>query len=177
MSAEAVAPATTAATARALRQTGAAITALASAFDGEDAHWRPGKGGWSALEVINHLVGEEVEDFRARLRMTLADPEAEWPGIDSEGFATDPPHAMPELAESLSRFSSQRRESIAWLEGLGEVDLGRTHRHPRHGPLSAGDLLAAWVAHDLLHLRQLARLHLELLAERAGERAGAYAGG
>jgi hypothetical protein len=27
------------------------------------------------------------------------------------------------------------------------------------GPISAGDLLAAWVAHHLLHMRQLVELH------------------
>ena len=54
--------------------------------------------------------------------------------------------------------------------------MGRTHTHPIFGGLSAGDLLASWVAHDFLHLRQLARLQFQyasLLAEPYSTR---YAG-
>jgi hypothetical protein len=162
--------------ARALRDTGAALVALASAFRGEEARWRPEPGRWSALEVINHLADEEMEDFRARVRMTLDDPGQSWPENDPEGWPEARGYATRDVGESIARFAAARADSVAWLEGLGEAAHGRPHLHPRHGPLGVGDLLAAWMAHDLMHLRQLTRLRFAQLRGRAGERATRYAG-
>ena len=44
------------------------------------------------------------------------------------------------------------------------------------GPLHAGDVLASWVAHDLLHIRQLARLHSQRVGELAAPVSIGYAG-
>ena len=43
-------------------------------------------------------------------------------------------------------------------------------------PASAGDLLASWLAHDLLHVRQLARLHWQYLTAAAKPFQTDYAG-
>ena len=48
--------------------------------------------------------------------------------------------------------------------------------HPQAGPLRAGDLLAAWQAHDLLHVRQLTRLHYRFLEQQAEPFTLRYAG-
>jgi hypothetical protein len=50
-----------------------------------------------------------------------------------------------------------------------------THQHPGLGALRAGDLLAAWCAHDLLHLRQLANVRLALLEQDAAPYSLRYA--
>jgi len=39
---------------------------------------------------------------------------------------------------------------VAWLEALETPDWERAYRHPRIGPVSTGDLITAWVAHDLI---------------------------
>jgi hypothetical protein len=43
--------------------------------------------------------------------------------------------------------------------------------------MTAADLLAAWIGHDHLHLRQLDELQWQYLAARAAPVALAYAGG
>jgi hypothetical protein len=48
--------------------------------------------------------------------------------------------------------------------------------HPKLGPLSARMLLANWIAHDLLHTRQLIRLHHEWLAQQLAPETLDYAG-
>jgi hypothetical protein len=50
---------------------------------------------------------------------------------------------------------------IAWLKGLQSPDWNLWYAHPNApgGRVHAGDLLASWVAHDFLHIRQLARTH------------------
>ena len=48
------------------------------------AMWKPAPDEWSIVEVINHLVEEETDDFRMRLRFLLEDPAKEWPDIDPQ---------------------------------------------------------------------------------------------
>ena len=43
-------------------------------------------------------------------------------------------------------------------------------------PLTAGDLLVAWTAHDVLHLRQLTELRYALIARAGKPFSPAYAG-
>jgi len=70
-------------------------------------------------------------------------------------------------AIELDGFLAERAKSLDWLRGLAAPDWSRAHVHPRLGSMAAGDLLAAWVAHDLLHVRQIARIryeHVRMLA-------------
>ena len=53
-----------------------------------------------------------------------------------------------------------RAGSLAHLAsfGLTSADLRRRGRHPELGPVTVEQLLATWVAHDLSHLGQIARV-------------------
>jgi len=62
-----------------------AMAALARNISDAQARWKPAPEEWSVLEVICHLYDEEREDFRTRTRLTLEDPEADWPPIDPVG--------------------------------------------------------------------------------------------
>jgi len=127
------------------------------------ARFRPPSGAWSILEVVNHLVDEERDDFRARLRQTLEQPQPAWPPIDPEGWARQRRYNERALAESVAVFVQERRTSVEWLRSLpSTTDWSRAYQHPRFGPIHAGDLLAAWAAHDALHLRQIAKRLYEL---------------
>lgn len=158
-----------------LEASGRAIVALLDGVDDPLAHARP-EGGtkWSVVEIVGHLVDEESLDFRARFEGALLRPDEPWDPIDPEGWVLEHDHQARDLAERVAAFRAARGESLAWLRSLdADVDLDSTHTHPRLGSLRAGDLLASWVAHDLLHLRQLARtLHATL----DGEYSPAYAG-
>jgi hypothetical protein len=134
------------------------IRALASNIGPEQARWRPDPESWSILEVINHLYDEEREDFRVRLDITLHRPGEAWPPIDPAGNVTARRYNEREPGPSLEAFLAERRDSLAWLAGLGSSDWGATYE-TRSGSLRAGDLLASWAAHDLLHLRQLVELN------------------
>ncbi|MBK7403801.1 MAG: hypothetical protein IPJ41_04000 [Phycisphaerales bacterium] len=59
---------------------------------------------------------------------------------------------------------------------LAKVDWNRAYHHPKLGSLRAGDLLAAWAAHDALHLRQIAKRMHELASHDAPGFDAAYAG-
>lgn len=141
-----------------------------------DAHWRPPSGNWSVVEIVNHLVDEEVEDFRRRLELTLRDPALDWPPNDPPAWARDRRYNDRPPGPSVARFLEERRTSLKWLKGLGPQDWAKTHSHKALGSLSAGDLLASWAAHDWLHLRQIAKRRYEIAARDSGTYSVAYAG-
>lgn len=139
------------------------------------AVWKPAPENWSMLEVVNHLYDEEREDFRHRLELTLKDPAREWPPIDPPGWVKSRNYGARELQSSLQSFLSEREKSLAWLKGLSGPDWARRHE-VTGGVRSAGDLLASWLAHDFLHIRQLTRLHWQYVNRMAAPYQTTYAG-
>lgn len=142
----------------------------------EQARWKPAPEKWSLLEVICHLADEERDDFRARLRATLQRPPAPWAPIDPVGWAAERRYNDRDLTRSLEEFLRERARTVEWLGGLGDVDLSASCEHPKAGRITAGDLLASWLAHDLIHIRQMTRLHYGYLAARAAPYSLEYAG-
>lgn len=152
-----------------------AMLALVDGLSPEQARWRPSYDRWSVLEVICHLADEEREDFRQRLDLTLHAPGTEWPPTDPEGWAVERDYNARDLDDATRDFAAERTRSLAWLRTIGDPDWSRVSHH-RSGPITAGDLMASWVAHDLIHLRQLTRLQFEQFARAASPANTAYAG-
>lgn len=142
----------------------------------DQARWKPRPEKWSLLEVINHLADEERDDFRTRLSLTLEGTGEAWPSIDPPRWAIEREYNKRDLDASLTEFLRERRHTLRWLDELGEVDPEASYQHPTVGRIAAGDLMTAWLAHDLIHIRQMTRLHYEFLAERAAPYSPAYAG-
>lgn len=140
------------------------------------AMWRPGPDEWSLVEVVNHLAEEETDDFRMRLRLLLEDPKREWPNIDPERSVVENRFNARDLHESFHRFTRERARSVEWLRTLPPVNWQLAHNHPKLGALRAGDLLCSWLAHDLIHIRQINTLHYEYQAITSPEFSAAYGG-
>jgi hypothetical protein len=142
----------------------------------DDSRWKPPDGAWSILEIVCHLADEEEFDFRERIRLTLMDPAASWPLIDPETWAVERRYNQQRLTAAVSRFTSLRKQSAAWIRSLENPDWSRAHSAPQVGALRAGDLLAAWVAHDCLHLRQISKRMYQMASRDAGNYSTRYAG-
>ena len=153
-----------------------AIEAMLRGITPDQTRWKPANGGWSMIEVINHLRDEEREDFRQRIDYTLHRTQEDWPPIDPEGWVSARTYQERDPEESLHGFLEERRASIDWLRSLGSIDWSTRHVHQSLGSMTAGDLMASWLAHDLLHIRQLARLHFEYLKQDAHPYTTGYAG-
>lgn len=134
------------------------IRTLLQGVSDAQGHWKPTPTDWSIVEVVNHLYDEENEDFRAHLDHILRQSEQPWPRIDPQGWVTERGYNQRNLDESLTRFLAARQQSLAWLAALPEPDWAVTATAPWGGPMSAGDMAASWIAHDLLHIRQLVEL-------------------
>jgi hypothetical protein len=124
----------------------------------DQVKWRLSSDKWSMLEVVNHLYDEEREDVRQRLELVLADPNQQWPSIDPRGWVSARGYNDRDPDVSLDNFLAERAKSIVWLRQLSSPNWQNSNEGP-NGILTAGDLLASWLAHDFLHIRQLARLH------------------
>ena len=158
-----------------LRYQGQAILALSEGITEEVARWKPDTESWSILEVLNHLVDEEKLDFRQHLGHILYTPERPWPRIDPQGWATQKAYNQRNLNQTRQEFRSERKKSIAWILGLIDPDW-EVSIELSWGALSAGDMLASWLAHDLLHIRQLVELRYDLTARESQPYSLQYAG-
>lgn len=136
---------------------------LLSDLPPDQARRKSAPGKWCALEVACHLLDEEREDFRARLRSTLEAPERPWPKIDPAAWVAERNYMEQDLATTLSRFLSERTASLAWLRGQDGAPWSNAYMHPKVGLVSCELLLTNWVAHDLHHIRQLINLRYEYL--------------
>ncbi|MBI3511444.1 MAG: DinB family protein [Bacteroidetes bacterium] len=151
------------------------FSVLLSNKTSEEFLWRPAQGKWNLLEIVSHLFDEECDDFRARTKHTLSTPELPLPKTDPQGWVKERNYAANDYAITLKKFLSERKNSVQWLRDLKNPDWGKTHHHPKIGPITAKLFLVNWHAHDLLHMRQIIRTQFELLKQTGGEKLD-YAG-
>lgn len=159
-----------------LGRTPQAIAALIAELTIDQLQYTPPSGNWSIGFVLCHLADEEVDDFRMRLRLTLEHPGKPWPAIDPPSWAQSRNYQAQDPLSALARFTTERRHSIEWLRSVSTADWRQAYRHPKFGPIPAGELLASWAAHDLLHIRQITKRMYELTQIAAGEFSIRYAG-
>ena len=151
-----------------------ALQSLIVGITDTDLRFRPPSQAWSILEVLCHLADEEERDFRPRLERTLHDEP--WEPIDPEGWAIAHRYNEQSPAEVVARFAAERERSVLWLKSLENPNWDQSHDYPNHGPITAGEVFASWVAHDALHMRQIARRMHDLAQRDAGSHGTGYAG-
>lgn len=149
---------------------------LISGIGPEQGSWKPAADKWSILEVINHLYDEEREDFRARLKNTLDDPSKEWDPISPVEWVTERKYSERDLNQSFQNFVTERADSIEWLRSVSGPKWSNSYSHSS-GAISAGDLICSWAAHDLIHIKQITRLHYDYLTRLSAPYSPDYAGG
>jgi hypothetical protein len=113
----------------------------------------PVEGEWSAVACLRHLLDTERSVFPVRVRAFLAG--ADFPAFDpnTEG-SPDGGESPRDLAAEFARL---RAGSLALIDKLRADDLARTAHHPELGPVTLGEMLHEWAAHDLNHTVQAER--------------------
>ena len=127
---------------------------------GLDEAWtscNEGAETWSAFDVVGHLIHGERTDWIPRARSIL---EGDGVFEPFDRFAQREASRGKRLSELLDELARLRRENVATLRGwkLTGADLERPGVHPAFGRVTLGQHLATWVAHDLDHLSQIARV-------------------
>lgn len=137
--------------------------------------WRSKPDKWCLLEIICHLVDEEVDDFRTRVIHVLETPEEPFTPIDPEGWVLEREYLKQDYPEKLEEFIEERESSVTWLKSLESPQWKNTAQHPKLGPMTAKQLLANWLAHDYHHIRQINVVKYEYMKAHSLEDLG-YAG-
>jgi uncharacterized damage-inducible protein DinB len=114
---------------------------------------------WSPFDIVGHLIHGERTDWMDRVDVILAHGESR-PFTPFDRFAQFEASRGKSLNQLLDTFAELRAANLVRLESLelGPKDFPRRGRHPELGRVTLGQLLATWVAHDLNHLGQIARV-------------------
>jgi hypothetical protein len=118
-----------------------------------------GVGTWSPFDVVGHLIHGERTDWIPRARIIL--DHAESRAFDRFNRSAQFSESQGKtLSELLDEFAMERRRNLNQLTAmqLTNEDLDRRGRHPELGVVTFRQLLATWVAHDLDHIMQIARV-------------------
>jgi hypothetical protein len=155
--------------AEALARTPGALQAL---LDGLPDPWIRGTEGpdtFSPFDVVGHLIDGEETDWVPRVRIILArGPNPVFEPYDR--FRHRARNAGRTLASLLEEFARLRGDNLALLRSwdLTPALLDLPGIHPSLGPVTLRQLLSAWVAHDLGHLAQVARVMAKQLRQEVG---------
>jgi tRNA(Arg) A34 adenosine deaminase TadA len=128
-----------------------------------------GEGTWSPFDVVGHLIHGERTDWMPRAELIVSDGESR-PFAPFDRFAQFAASRGRSLGELLDSFAELRAASLERLRALRlrPADLARTGRHPELGVVTLRQHLATWVAHDLSHLAQVARVMGRRYREEVG---------
>jgi DinB superfamily len=107
---------------------------------------QPAIGEWSATECL--LDTEHI--FPVRMQAILAGQAM--PAFDPDGQGTKNTTSSPE--QLATEFASLRQSSLAALEHITPQDFNCIAEHRELGPVTLGQLLHEWAAHDLNHTVQ-----------------------
>lgn len=142
-----------------LRRTPAALAALLDAAPDAWARATEGPDTFSPFDVVGHLIDGEETDWIPRARIILAQGASRRfePYDRFRHRARNATRTLDSLLGEFARLRAANLELLdSWHPTAAELDL--SGEHPSLGRVSLRQLLAAWVAHDLGHLAQVARV-------------------
>lgn len=116
---------------------------------------KPGK--WSVAQVLQHLADSEVV-FSWRLRLILAQDRPTITGYDQDLWSQRLGYGEADPTSALQIFRVLRQENLRLLHRASPADLKRIGIHSERGEESIEHLRKLYAGHDLLHLKQLARV-------------------
>ncbi|MCB0550237.1 MAG: DinB family protein [Phaeodactylibacter sp.] len=156
-----------------------------SAYDNEALNRKPADGGWSALQVMHHLLLAEEGSVKYVKKKLSFNPELSAAGFSSSwrafllnfyfilpfkfkappGVGDDALPARSDFQEVSERWRSSRKALREYLESLPEELFQKSiYRHPFAGRMSLEGMVQFFEGHFERHRKQIGRV----LAEVAG---------
>lgn len=118
-----------------------------------------GPATWSPYVIVGHLVHGERTDWIPRVQLIVSQgPERRFTPFDREAqFREHPGASLDFLLGEFARLRAANLTTLAQMK-LTDTHLRLTGEHPAFGTVTLHQLLATWVAHDLGHVAQVARV-------------------
>lgn len=141
-------------------------------LDGLGEPWVRGTEGpdtFSPFDVVGHLIDGEETDWIPRARIILArGPDLRF--VPYDRFRHRARNVGRSLISLLDEFARLRAANLELLRSwqLTALDLDLPGEHPSLGRVTLRQLLAAWVAHDLGHVAQAARVMAKQYRDEVG---------
>lgn len=154
-----------------LERTPATFRALLEGLSDEWIRVDEGPNTFSPFDNVGHLIHGERSDWIPRATLILAQG-ASRRFEPYDRFAQQRESRGKTMTMLLDEFASLRAANLATLVSwnLSETELALEGEHPELGPVTLRQLLATWVAHDLGHIAQTARV----LAKRYRDAVGPW---
>lgn len=140
-----------------LRETPAALERATTGLTDAQLRTPEAAGKWSVIEVAQHLADSElVGGFR--FRMIVAHDAPELPGYDQDAWVSRLGYRKAKLEDAVGDFARLRAANLRLWASLAPSDLERVMVHSERGRESLGLMERIYAGHDLVHLRQIARI-------------------
>lgn len=135
---------------------------LHAMLDGLPSAWTDATEGgesWSPYVIVGHLMHGERADWIPRAEIILAQGASRC-FARYDRFAQFHESVGKSLEDLLREFATQRADNLTTLRAwhLTDAQLALEGEHPAFGAVTLRQLLATWVAHDLGHVAQIARV-------------------
>lgn len=145
---------------------------LSTLLNGISDDWifnNEGGESWSPYDVIGHLIHGEKTDWLMRTTIILSD-KTDKTFAPFDRFAQFEESKGKNLSQLLDDFQRLRNQNLAELKSknITPEDLLKTGIHPSFGNVTLEHLLATWVAHDLGHIAQIARVMAKQYKDEVG---------
>lgn len=128
-----------------------------------------GEGTWNAIEVLEHLIEGEKNNWIPRLEFMLQEgTNKPFPPFDR--FSHLNSISGTSLEEKLLEFKKLRIENIQKLKELtfsvSQFEL--IGKHPQFGDVKVRELISTWAVHDFTHITQIVRVMSERYRKDVG---------
>lgn len=125
---------------------------------------------WSIRHVLQHLADAEIVGA-FRMKMILAHDRPALSGYDQDRWADRLHYEESDPRQSIELFQVVRQANLRMIGRATPDDLQRVSLHAERGEESLDRLIRLYAGHDLLHLRQIARIRAAV-----GSKVGAASG-
>jgi hypothetical protein len=124
---------------------------------------------WSPYVIVGHMLHGERADWIPRAEIILAQGEHRR-FTPYDRFAQFTESKGKTLTDLLDAFASIRAANLEKLRSyhLTDAHLSLEGEHPEFGAVTLRQLLATWVAHDLGHIAQVARVMAKQYRDAVG---------
>jgi hypothetical protein len=137
-----------------LASTPALLRSLLSGLPSE-VYDRPDEGGWSARDLVAHLV-DRGRIQRERVERLVAQPGSVIEDSDEHETLAASGLRSVALDALLEQLSEARSQDVARYAGLSGEELSAPGQHTAIGAITVANLIHQAAYHDLQHLRRIA---------------------
>jgi hypothetical protein len=134
----------------------------------DEATTTPGPEGWSARDVLAHLLSVHYASNLQRVRWMLDADDPPIANIDEEQVLESSGMRAWPVSRLLDEFAAARGEAMEMVRAVRPDQLSRTGRHEVAGTITIEGILHHVAYHDLIHIAQIARLLALPLDQRRG---------